>query len=190
MRILYIHGAGASYKSFNWIVEKLPKHDPIFFQYSTDVSVKTAVEKLNSMMNSYNLICGSEPTIIIGHSLGGIIAAACANHPQITKLITLCAPFGGIKHTELLSMFSFEPLFHDLRNHGPLLTSIRNTTIKKPHLAIVGTKGLPFMSEANDGAVTLVSQMALNTDYKMVPVNHFEVLLSEQVVELITDFIL
>lgn len=189
MRILYIHGAGASSKSFNWLLEKLPKHDPIFFEYSTDVSVKTAVENFHRMMNSYNLVCGYEPTIVIGHSLGGIIATACANNPQITKLVTLCAPFGGIKHTELLSMFSFEPLFHDLRNHGPLLTSIRNTPIQKPHLAIVGTKGLPFMTEANDGAVTLASQMAFNVDYKMIPVNHFEVLLSEEVAELITEFI-
>lgn len=130
------------------------------------------------------------PVSLIGHSLGGVIAATCASLPQVTKLVTLCAPFGGIRQADFFSLFSWEPLFHDLRSHGPVLSSLRRWPIGVPHLAFVGTNGLPFMFESNDGAITVASQTALNgPQYKMLPLNHFEVLLSSEVAELSEQFI-
>ena len=62
--------------------------------------------------------------------------------------------------------------------------------INKPHLAIVGTNGLPFTSEANDGVVTVASQTALiGPHYELLPLNHFEVLLSKEVIKLLVDFL-
>ena len=59
----------------------------------------------------------------------------------------------------------------------------------KPHLAIVATQGLPFFPEDNDGAITVASQTALDgARYARLPLNHFEVLLSHDVADLIRTF--
>lgn len=181
IQIWYVHGAGASPHSFNWLQDKLPKHTARFITYKLNEYTESVAERL------YKLI--DEPCVIIGHSLGGIVTMACAGHPMVEKVVTLCAPFGGVRHAEFMSMFSFEPLFHDMRSHGPLLRKVRNRKIDKPHLAIVGTNGLPFTTESNDGVLTVASQMAFDTPYEMLPLNHFEVLLSPQVAELITTFL-
>lgn len=182
MQIWYVHGAGASPRSFAWLSNQLPKHDAKFLAYGINEPTPSVIFRLIDQL--------TEPTILLGHSLGGIITTACVDHPNVQKLITLCAPFGGVRHADLMAMFSLEPLFHDLRAHGPLLRSARNKIINKPHLAIVGTSGLPFTSETNDGVLTLNSQMAReNTFYKILPLNHFEVLLDQEVVDLITTFL-
>jgi pimeloyl-ACP methyl ester carboxylesterase len=184
MQICYVHGAGASERSFNWLKEQLPDHVASFFVYPTNEPVTTAAKRLSKLISDTGPIC------LVGHSLGGIIVAACADAPNVEKLVTICAPFGGVKHAEIMSMFSIEPLFQDLRTHGSLLTGLRSKLIKKPHLAIVGTHGLPFLAESNDGVVSVASQMALEyTRYEMLPFNHFEVLLSPETVILITKFI-
>ncbi len=181
MLITYVHGAGASERSFNWLKSNLPKHNANFATYGISEAVLTVCARFSKQLN--------EPTILLGHSLGGIISTLCVDNPYVQKLITLCAPFGGVRHANILSMFSFEPLFHDLSEHSLTLTSARTKIITKPHLAIVGTSGLPFTHESNDGVITVNSQMARQAQYKLLPLNHFEVLLSDEVVSLITSFI-
>ncbi len=181
MRILYVHGAGGSEQSFNWIHKCLPEHTAVFFNYSVKESISATINRLVPLID--------RPTVLLGHSLGGIITATCAELPEVQKLITLCAPFGGVPHAELLSMFSYESLFRDLCFHSPLLTALRSKTILIPHLAIVANSGMPLLKEPNDGVLTVSSQTAIDMTYEMLPLNHFEVLLSMKVVELITDFL-
>ena len=182
MLIWYVHGAGASKRSFNWLSKQLPKHQAKFLSYRTNESVSSVANRFLQMID--------EPCILIGHSLGGIITTVCADNPNVQKLITICAPFGGVRHAEIMSMFSLEPLFYDLRSQGPTLINARNKYISKPHMAIVGTSGLPFSSESNDGVLTVDSQMAKDdTDYTMFELNHFEVLLSLEVVTVIAAFL-
>lgn len=182
MLIWYVHGAGASKRSFNWLSKQLPEHEARFFSYNTNDPVSSTAARLYQAID--------EPCILLGHSLGGIITTICASHPHVQKLVTISAPFGGVRHAGFMSMFSLEPLFRDLRTHGPLLADVRNRPITKPHLAIVSTSGLPFTSESNDGVLTVDSQMAKDdTDYAMFSLNHFEVLLSEEVAGTISSFI-
>ncbi len=184
MEIWYVHGAGASERSFNWLKENLPEHSPKFVTYDVKESVTAVAERLHKKLNT-----AGKNSILLGHSLGGIVATACADHPNVHKLITISAPFGGVKQADFMSMFSFEPLFHDLRRYSQILTSIRNKKITKSHLAIVGSSGLPFTNEINDGVLTLESQTYIDTICKVFPLNHFEVLLSPEVASLISKFV-
>jgi pimeloyl-ACP methyl ester carboxylesterase len=134
----------------------------------------------------------SEPVILIGHSLGGIIGMACAARTtRIANLITMCAPFGGLQHANLASMFSNAPMFRDLRQYSSLLIGLRASHTMPPHLAIVASHGMPHINETNDGVVTLASQTAVpGISYVNFPINHFEVLLSPGVATVINDFLL
>lgn len=183
MEILYVHGAGASAQSFHWLREQVPM-SPKFFTYPVDDPIAWSIRRLEKRIDI------GKPLILLGHSLGGVMATACANLPNVQKLITINAPFGGVRFAALLSMFTSEQLIRDLNYHSPLLTMVRSVSIAKPHLAIVGTSGLPFFAEDNDGALTVASQTAMpNVTYKLLPLNHFEVLLSTEVANLIKTFI-
>ena len=181
--IWYIHGAGASNRSFAWLHEQLVEFPTQFFSYDLHEMTDTVIHRL-----SVAIAQDGRPAMLVGHSLGGIMATA-SNAANITRLVTICAPFGGIRHAALMSLFCRHPLLNDLRSYGRLLSSVRANRLPIPHLAIVGTQGLPFLSEDNDGVVTVASQMALSgVRYATLPLNHFEMLLSDDVVDLIRSF--
>ena len=181
--IWYIHGAGASDRSFAWLYEQLPEFPAKFFNYGVNEAAHSAINRLSQAITE-----DARPAILVGHSLGGIIATA-ADAANVTGRVTLCAPFGGARHADFLSLFYSHPLLSDLRSHGRLLREVRTAHATKPHLAIVATQGLPFFTEDNDGAVTVASQTALGgVRYARLPLNHFEVLLSPDVADLIRTF--
>jgi pimeloyl-ACP methyl ester carboxylesterase len=183
MKICYIHGAGATERSFVWLERNLPKHESIFFNYTVDDSLLKSITNLNKLTET------TQPDIVIGHSLGGIMAFGCVTE-SVKKIVSLCAPFGGVRYAEFMYMFSLEQMYYDLRSNGPILKAIRNKPISKENLVIVGTSGLPFTNEPNDGVVTVASQMALpDANYMSIDLNHFEVLMSKEISEIITDFI-
>lgn len=179
----YIHGAGASQQSFAWLRLHLPNSSQCF-EYPGDEPVTRVMQRLRSLLAQ-----DGRPAMLIGHSLGGIIAAGCADVASVQRIVTICAPFGGVRHADFLSLFMSHPLFNDLRSYGPVLCHLRANRVAKPHLAIVGSRGLPFLHEDNDGVISVASQTALTgPHYRTVDLNHFEVLLSHDVVDLIRDF--
>ena len=183
MKICYVHGAGASERSFVWLQKQLPSHAPYYFTHSVKDQLSASIMGLSSF------VIENDITMIIGHSIGGVMAAACVDCPSIEKIVSLCSPFGGMRYAEYMYMYSREQLFYDMRQYGPILSAIRAKSITKPHLAIIGTKSLPFTSEPNDGVVTVVSQTALyGPHYEITALNHFEVLLSKEVAGLISSF--
>lgn len=184
--IWYVHGFGASPHSFNWLSQQLPPHTPRFFTYEVDESVRSCIDRLTVELNHE-----SEPVTLLGHSLGGIIGRGCSKQcPNVARLVTLCAPFGGLPHAGLLSMFSNVSMFSELRNYSPLLVDIRSSKIAASHLAIVASHSLPMIAEPNDGVITVASQMALpNQNFRKFSLNHFEVLLSPAVATTISDFL-
>lgn len=187
MQILYVHGAGGSEKSFQWLREQLPFRAK-FFSYDIDKSpIPWSARRLEKLIDI------GKPTIVIGHSLGGLLATHCAMLPNVKMLVTLNAPYGGIHHAEILSWFTSESLIRDLALHSSFLTAVRAVKITVPHLAIVGTSGMPpsiFGGHDNDSVLTVASQTAMsNIQYTKLPLNHFEVLLSPVVANLINQFI-
>lgn len=187
MQIIYIHGAGGSEHSFQWLRDQVQQEPQRFFNYPIEHDIARSVQRLNKLLDLIN-----KPTILVGHSLGGLLATACVAHPNVSMLVTLNAPYGGIYHATLLSWFTTESLIHDLRPYSMFLSAVRSMAITRPHLAIVGTSGMPFFfgGEENDGVLTLASQTMLpNTKYEALPLNHMEVLLSPDVAGLINRFI-
>ncbi|CAM6054526.1 unnamed protein product [Sphagnum tenellum] len=156
--IWYVHGAGASSKSFVWLKTQLPRHRTRLFEYALGESLQDCIERLSIDVTSHG-----EPGIVIGHSLGGLIASGVVNQPNINGLVTICTPFGGLAVAMFLKMLKSDQLFRDLSPLNPALRAIRKGVVAsgKPHLAIVGTSGLPYSNEVNDGVVSLDSQTAI-----------------------------
>ena len=115
-----------------------------------------------------------------------------ANHYNATTKggVSLSTPYGGSKEADFAKYFlPFNKLMRDI---GPMSSPMREARYldAPPNWTqVVTTVGQsPWIHEPNDGVVTLDS-MRSRTDFELVEMklNHYEVVLSDKVVELIID---
>lgn len=181
--IWYIHGAGASQRSFNWLKNEMPQHHAKFLNYST-------TEPLLEIVERFSKIPSNEPVILVGHSFGGLVALGMHNLRHVKGIVTMCSPFDGLATAPFMSMLSNDHLFRDLNPYGSTISALHQIVITKPMLSIVATQGLPIMNEINDGVVSLSSATALKGPmYLKHQINHFEVLLDDNVAKNISEFV-
>ena len=183
--IWYIHGAASTPLTFNWIKTQLDQHYAVDIEYENETPLQKTIDRLRSKAAKCAV-----PPVIIGHSLGGVIAAAIAQEVPVEKVISMSSPFGGSFAASLMRWFMPSQLFRDISQQSPILASLRRNKPKVPMLSIVTDSNLTIMGEKTDGVVTVLSQKALDgPHYITVPYNHFEVLMAPDVAERINQFV-
>jgi triacylglycerol esterase/lipase EstA (alpha/beta hydrolase family) len=185
-RILYIHGANATAKSFNHIKSRLPHHIASDFEYSAHVPLEDVINQAADHLD--------EPTHIVAHSLGGIIAVALSQRykDKVHTVTTMSTPFGGSEAATRASVFlPFDTFLQNVNIRNPTLNEIIHTGRTVSTMNIVTTAGHnSFELQPNDGVVTIDSQKAFACSMRcFLDVNHFEVLLSQRTVDLIEDHV-
>lgn len=180
MKIWYIHGAHSTHNSFNFIKTYLTDYDEELIDYETEVPLSTTIKNLATRLEQE-----SDRVLIVAHSLGGIIAVALAQQLpyKVAAVVTLSTPFGGSgSATKALFMKPFDPFLMNASSMNPLLYTIRSTEVDPPIWSFITTKGgNSLINEDSDGVVTVASQMALRQGTTIeVPLNHFEVLISQR----------
>jgi len=184
MNLVYIHGANATSESFNYIKSKLGTGLDINYDSRNGFENNLAAMKISLM--STKDIC------FIAHSLGGIYALHLANSmPEVIKgAVTLSTPYGGAEVADYAQYFlPFSRLMRDIGPSSWVMKQASRIKIQHPWTNIVTIKGQsPFMHEPNDGVVTIASQRH-HADMELVEVdcNHYEVVLSDQVVKLVKE---
>lgn len=184
--IWYLHGAFASSRSFSWLKAQLPEHESANVEYSCAGSLGLVVDEIEKQIKEAGEID------IVGHSLGGVFAVALSRRcPNIRRVVTMSSPFGGSRIAAFLQFITPGTFMESIQPYSSLMTEVRNGPLRAPVLSVVTTGGRsPAMPEANDGVVSLQSQRALDGPrYVELPVNHFEVLLAEETLPLIRDFL-
>lgn len=182
--IAYIHGLASSGKMFNFINAQLPEHDVTFADYDSSQSIETSYEQVLSKLPK------DEPITLICHSLGGIIGHMLStrdNGHKIDQLITISTPFGGSDTAGKLKWFypSYR-IFKDLAPKSKILQEVAATPVKRcPFVSLISISGhLPFVSEINDGVVSLESQRSTQAKKKIeIKANHFEILQDEATIK-------
>lgn len=109
------------------------------FQYSSwGTSFDELTGDLVGVIDGLYVRCG-KPVILIGHSLGGLLARACAQDPssrgKIGALVTLGSPHQGSK----LAALALGGLGRSLIHRGPLIAAMERRTTPPflPRLAVV-----------------------------------------------------
>ena len=189
--IVYIHGANLSPRSFSFIQSRLPEHNILNISYSVNTPLIENTKLIKSAI--YQEFDGN-PVSIISHSMGGLIALNLHNGKNIDKIVTMSAPFGGSRFVEVLRWICPNyQMFADVKTTSPIIKEIKSTKYTKPILSIVTTAGgnpLIGRGEQNDGTVTVSSQLAaIGPIYEKFDLNHFEVLMSDQIIGRIDSFI-
>ena len=184
MNLVYIHGANATSESFNYIRTKLGSG--IDIDYDSRNGFENNLKLMQMQLEDVDNIA------FIAHSLGGIYALHLSHHlpTQVLGAVTLSTPYGGAEVADYAQYFlPFSRLMRDIGPSSWVMKQASRIKIQHPWTNIVTVKGQSaFMHEPNDGVVTIASQKH-HEDMELVEVeyNHYEVVLSDQVVELIKE---
>lgn len=189
MPILYLHGANMTERSFI-LFRKSMKQNSFCPEYHIDDGLKENIKYIEKEATKH---FQGKPVDIIAHSMGGIIALALLkdNFP-IRRIVTMSAPFGGsIVAGQLKYMFPAHQLFADIDHGSSLIKELKSQKITVPMKSFVTVSGgSPLKLSQNDGVVSVESQLDLKgPKYKKVKLNHFEILLCEDIVQETKEFL-
>lgn len=176
MKILFIHGANSTRRTFNYMRQRLDKHNPLFFEYDTH---NPCAENIKIAQLAVDVL---KPDVIVGHSLGGIIATYIKTD---AKKVTIATPFGGSALANWFPMYS--QLMRDVATTSPLIRGLRGKTVDGERFLAVVANGLD--GNGFDGVISTRSQMALTgPQYLVVDLNHFEVMVDDEIITAINNF--
>lgn len=186
MDLVYIHGAGASVESFNYIREHIPHHKEILLEYN----VSNGYEK--NLVSMAKKLQNSERVFFIAHSMGGLYAVHLANKYQqkTAGAVTMSTPYGGVAFVNYTKYFlPFNKLVRDIASNSIFIKETNEIPVTKPWCNIVTTRGTsPLIIEPNDGVVTVKSQKhRKDMELKEVQLNHYEVVISPKTVSIINN---
>lgn len=182
MQIFGIHGAFSSPNSFNYLKTKLQEYKWTMFDYSNKINnIEGLIEDADEAI--------TEPTFVIGHSLGGVIGTNLIHNQNVRGILTISSPLAGIK----VNMFLYWILLQNTFINELIPTSklIQNTNKivydhHKPIYSIITSKGIsPYLFEPNDGVVTVRSQLIGNHPKMEISANHAEVMQLPETVDII-----
>ncbi len=187
MNLVYIHGASATSESFNYIRSKLG--NGVDINYDSRNGFENNLEAMKGELKDTHEI------FFVAHSLGGIYALHLSNHmPEKVKgAVTLSTPYGGAEVADYAQYFL--PFSRLMRDIGPSSWSMREANkikVQHPWTNVVTMRGQsPWMLAPNDGVVSIDS-MKHHADMELVEVelNHYEVVLSDTVIDLIKERLL
>lgn len=180
---VYIHGASATSESFNYIRAQLGGDD-IIVNYDSANGFKNNLDSMASQLK------GVKDIFFIAHSLGGIYSLHLANlfPKQVLGAVTLSTPYGGAEVADYAKYFiPFSRLLKDVGPKSWPMQQAKSIKIQHPWCNVVTTKGSSlWIHETNDGVVTVSSQKR-HEDMELleIPYNHYEVVLSDTVVDII-----
>ena len=187
--IVYIHGASATAESFTHIrqfVRDTFDEPDVALEYRSDDGFDHNLEQMKGQLDH------AERLFFISHSLGGIYALHLANYYKETTRggVSLSTPYGGSEQADFAKYFvPFNQLMKDIGTMSSPMRESRELPAPPNWTQIVSTVGQsPWVHGENDGVVTLKS-MRSRTDFEQVelPLNHYEVVISDKAVEIILD---
>jgi len=187
--IVYIHGASATAESFTHIrqfVRDEFEEPDIMLEYDSSDGFEHNLDQMKGKLDD------AERLFFISHSLGGIYSLYLANHYRDSTRggVSLSTPYGGSREADFARYFlPFNRLMKDVGPMSEPMREARYLNAPPNWTQVVSTRGQsPWIVDPNDGVVTLKS-MRSRTDIENVEigVNHYEVVLSDRVVELILD---
>ena len=187
--IVYIHGASATSESFTHIrqyVRDTFEEPDIMLEYKSDNGFDNNLEQMKGKLD------GEDRLFFISHSLGGIYSLYLADHYKETTHggISLATPYGGSEEADFARYFlPFNRLMKDVGTMSHIIKDSKYITAPPNWTQVVTTVGQsPWIQEPNDGVVTLKS-MRSRKDFEQIEValNHYEVVISDQVVKIVLD---
>ena len=187
--IVYIHGASATAESFTHIrqfVRDYTEESDVALEYNSEAGFEHNLAAMKGQLDDEDRL------FFVSHSLGGIYALHLANYYSATTVggVSLSTPYGGSKQADYARYFlPFNRLMKDIGPASRPMADAKKLPPPPCWTQVVTTRGAsPWIQEPNDGVVTIESQQ-YRTDFELIelPLNHYEVVISNQVVDIVLD---
>lgn len=183
---VYIHGANATKNSFNFLRLYLGADSDILLSYNSKEKFKN---NLNAMVERLK---GINNLKFIAHSLGGIYAVhlAARLNKRVRGGITISTPYGGLEYAGWLKwVYPHYALFRDVSPTSDVIQDAQRIKLTVPwHKIVTAQNSAPWLWSDNDGTVTVDSQLKKKCPTTKLALGHYEVLLSKQTVDVISNF--
>lgn len=178
-----IHGAWSSSISFNHISSKIAASCEHFQYDHHSEGMRQIIQRARDSI--------TRPSILIGHSLGGIVALAVEDHPMVQGIVTLASPLTGLDLNLIQVYLSRSSLVSEITNRSHLMRDLHRHAYQKPVLHLVANRGYnPFIYEQNDGVLPYKVQTGWTCgDMREIAANHYEILQSTETVSEIAKFL-
>lgn len=197
--LFLIHGAWCTKKSFNYLIDSLHTsksskniNDVVCFEYDNSKrSIREIIDSANKQLTKLE-----KDTIIIGHSLGGLVALALEDNDSVSDVITVASPTNGLRVGVLLEFYLQyrEPAIHDIMHHSGFIEFLHKKDYDKPIYSLIANSGFnPFILEKSDGIIPVSAQKKWipdNASLIEIDCNHTEILQSEEFVDVVKNVII
>ena len=179
--VVVIHGANASPKSFNYILENTNITDVTKVRYFSRDGFYNNLEKLKIQLKDI------DSCFVIAHSLGGIYTLHLLQHINIVGVVSIATPFGGSMTADWIKYIVPRRLYSEIGISSSPIINGHTIPINIPWTQIVTTEGaIPVHMARNDGVVTYKSMTCRNDmQFKEISYNHYEIMNSPEVVNTI-----
>ena len=182
MDIIAIHGAWSSSISFNHLRSQIQGSWVVVDYDHASEGMWDIIQRSNDMI--------TRPSIVIGHSLGGIAALHLHDNPLVSGIITLASPLAGLELNLLQIYLSRSKLITQIANDTHLIRDMKKRDYAKPVLHLVANYGFnPFIYGDSDGVLPKKVQTGWSCG-KLVPIhtNHYEILQHQETIDNIKSF--
>lgn len=180
--IIMIHGANATSRSFTYFKSQMPNWNIVTVDYNSNDGFYYNLERMIEQTKKLG------PLFVVAHSLGGVYALHMIPHLDIKQVVTVSTPFAGSTIADWARyMIPSYQLFKDIGTKSQPIVQARDIEVTIPWTQVVTTQGaVPWVKGDNDGVVTIKSMNCRN-DMENIYVNenHYEILASDFVIELI-----
>ena len=180
--VLFVHGINGTPANFRTLIERLDRQrfQPWVYYYPSGAALATVADHLAQTMHKLQLQLGFERFAVVAHSMGGLVARGFLLRYQESSgraacpvFVTISTPWGGHKAAELgvktapvvvrvwVDMAPGSEYQRALFHAGP---ATRDAPRRLPagtqhHLLFTFKQGSATLGEANDGVVTVSSQL-------------------------------
>lgn len=181
--VVTLHGAWSSSISFKHIASQISAGWQHFDYDHRNEGMRQIMQRARDSI--------IQPSVLIGHSLGGMVALALDEHPMVRGIITLASPLTGLDLNLIQVYLSRSGLVSEITNRSHLVRDIHRHQYQKPVLHLVANRGYnPFIYEQNDGVLPYKVQTGWGCgDFQEIAANHYEILQSDETLHQITEFL-
>jgi pimeloyl-ACP methyl ester carboxylesterase len=181
--VVWLHGAGQTHNSWRYIREQLDYPHEILIDYS---SLSRFHENLDEMVHKI----GNEPVFVVGHSLGGLYALHLTQRCNVVGGVSVSTPYRGSSAADWAKyVIPSYPIFRDVGRRSLPIIEAAKMQVEVPWMQIVSTGGaVPYLKGENDGVCTVASMNCRNDmGIEYTDSTHYEVMVDDRVVEIITE---
>lgn len=181
--IIFIHGANATQKSFNYILRALKqiKRKDLEFHFFNYDHHRGFAKNFPEMLRKLDAIEGD--CMIVAHSMGGIYAMHLygARPERIKRVVTMATPFAGVTNAMFMRwVFPWYKLIADSAPTSSAVAKLNDIHVTIPWTQIVSMDGdQPWVTigSRNDGVVSRLSMTSRrDVTYAYLDTNHYEIL--------------